>query len=144
MAAAVPGVVQVKATPRGVARVRSGHPWIYRADVVGGEASADEGVLVVDERGKPLASALCAPAPATIALRVYARSERFVRFDDALLAERLARAVERRRPAPGAALPEATRLVHGEADQLPGLFVDRCADVAVVQARPRRSTGASR
>jgi 23S rRNA (cytosine1962-C5)-methyltransferase len=132
--AVTPAVVQVKVTPRGVARVRSGHPWIYRADVVGGDAAGDQGVLVVDERGKPLASALLAPPPATIALRVYARSEKFVRFDDALLAERLARAVERRRPAPGAPLPEAARLVHAEADQLPGLFVDKWGDAAVVQA----------
>ena len=125
----------VKVSARGVARVRAGHPWIHRTEVLGEAApgDSDEGVAVLDERGRALGSALYAPAPAPIALRVYARGDRFVRFDDALVSERLARAIERRRSYYGG-VPEATRLVHAEADQLPGLFVDKWGDAAVVQS----------
>jgi 23S rRNA (cytosine1962-C5)-methyltransferase len=33
---------------------------------------------------------------------------------------------------------DAYRIVHGESDGLPGLFVDRYADALVVQTTPRR------
>jgi 23S rRNA (cytosine1962-C5)-methyltransferase len=81
---------------------------------------------VVDARGKVLGSALFAPEPAPIALRVFARGVE-VDLDEALLRERLRRAAARRG---GLA---ACRVVHGEADLLPGLFVDRYGDAAVVQ-----------
>jgi 23S rRNA (cytosine1962-C5)-methyltransferase len=118
-------------TARGAARVRGGHPWVPRAEVAVAPAGEDA-VAVRDERGRVVASALWAPEPAPIALRVYARGEAFVPFDEALLGERLDRALARRRAIYGD-LPEACRLVHAEADQLPGLFVDKWGDCAVLQ-----------
>jgi 23S rRNA (cytosine1962-C5)-methyltransferase len=116
---------------RGAARLRGGHPWIYRADV-SAAPEGEEVVQVADERGRPIGSALAAPAPAPIALRVYARGAVHVPFDDELLRARLRAAVARR--ADLCAGAEALRLVHGEADLIPGLFVDRYRDAAVVQS----------
>jgi 23S rRNA (cytosine1962-C5)-methyltransferase len=114
---------------RGAGRARGGHPWIYRADVVAGPASDVDDVRVEDERGRVLGRALWAPEPAPLALRLYAHGD--AAPFDALLGPRLERAVARRAGQP------VCRLVHGEADQLPGLFVDRYGDVAVVQAATR-------
>jgi 23S rRNA (cytosine1962-C5)-methyltransferase len=120
----------VQLTARGMARVRGRHPWVLR-DGAGAGPTGPAAVRVLDERGRPVASALWAPPPAPIALRVYARGEAFVPFDERLLSERIA-AAGARRAAFG--LGESYRLVHGEADGLPGLFVDRWGDAAVVQA----------
>jgi 23S rRNA (cytosine1962-C5)-methyltransferase len=120
-------VRQVLVNAKGAARVRSGHPWVYRSDVARDEGGADV-VQVSDERGRPLASALWAAPPAPIALRVYARSP--IPFDEVWPA-RLERAIARREGR------TVCRLVHAEADGLPGLFIDRYEDVAVVQAGTR-------
>src|SRR5262245_12254865 len=94
---------------RGAARIDRGLPWIFRADVsLEAElAPGQDDVDVVDERGRLLGSALFAPAPAPIALRVYARGER-IAWDD-FWPERLGRAAARRGGAP------VCRLAHGEA-----------------------------
>lgn len=125
-------VPEVRLTPRGASRLRSGHPWILRPDVVSApEEAAGGDVRVVDERGRALGSALLGPAAAPIALRVYHRGPAHVPFAE-VLPERLERAVARRRAVLGDV--PACRLVHAEADQLPGLFVDRWGDAAVVQS----------
>lgn len=111
---------------RGAARILRGHPWIFRTDVVSGPAPGRDDVRVVDERGRLFGRALWAPDPAPLALRMYARGTAPADFD-AVLEDRLAQAVARRGGR------TVARLVHGEADQLPGLFVDRYNDVAVVQ-----------
>ena len=54
---------------RGVDRLRAGHPWIYRSDIV--DASADPGdiVRVVTERRRPLGIAFWS-STSQIALRM--------------------------------------------------------------------------
>src|SRR5262249_4585982 len=119
-------VPDVRVSKRGAARIAAGHPWTFRADLVDPVPDGADEARVCDERGRPIASALIVPEPAPIALRTYARGP-FRRFAD-VLPERLERAIARRG---GAAV---CRLVHAEADELPGLFVDRYGDAAVVQA----------
>ncbi len=128
------GAVTVSA--RGAARVRGGHPWVYRQDVVRGPAKdARAGgpslVEVRDARGKPLGVATWA-SEARIALRVVALgAEASPRDLLALVAERFD-AARARRESLGLAR-DAVRVVHAESDGLPGLVVDRYADAAVVQ-----------
>jgi 23S rRNA (cytosine1962-C5)-methyltransferase len=129
---------------RGRARVLAGHPWVFRQDVLRGPAedAATGGpaiVRIVDERGRPLGLGTWA-ARAKLALRVLARDEgdrpppvTTGGLEDllALVEPRLGAARARRG---GLALDrDAYRLVHGESDNLPGLFVDVYADTAVVQ-----------
>jgi 23S rRNA (cytosine1962-C5)-methyltransferase len=118
-------VPDVRVSRRGEARIAAGHPWVFRPDILQGAAGADE-VRVLDERGRVLGGALWADEPAPIALRMTARGE-FVPFAT-LLPERLERAIARRGGA------DVCRLVHAEADLLPGLFVDRYRDAATIQA----------
>jgi 23S rRNA (cytosine1962-C5)-methyltransferase len=124
-----PDVVTV--TARGAARLRGGHPWVYAEDVARGEATSDV-VRVVDGRGALLGTALWAPG-ARLPLRLLARTE--VTFDAALVEARVRAADElRKRILPGA---DAYRVVHAEADGLPGLVVDRYGDVCVLQTAAR-------
>ena len=118
----------VRVTARGASRVEDGHCWIVRADVEHTDLGSEE-VRVLAPRGRTIASAFFAPPPAPIALRIYARGAEHVRFTDDLLAARLGQAIARR----GHDEP-VCRLVHGEADRLPGLFVDRYGDAAVIQS----------
>jgi 23S rRNA (cytosine1962-C5)-methyltransferase len=115
---------------RGAERLAKGHPWIYRGDVDRAPASLAAGDVVVlkDGRGKFLAKAFWS-ALSKIALRVVTRDDEAI--DEAFFAERLASAMAlRARVFPG---EPAARLVHGEADLLPGLVVDRYGDALVMQ-----------
>ncbi len=113
---------------RGEQRLASGHPWIYRADVADVQASGGDRVVVRSARGRILGYALFSDR-SQIALRVLTRGDRPA--DDALIGGRIASAVAFR----GALALDATayRLVHGEADLLPSLIVDRYGEYLVVQ-----------
>lgn len=116
-------------TAKGEERLRHGHPWIYRSDVI--DVSAEAGVVVdvLGPRQRFLGRAFYSDR-SQISLRVVTRGEEEV--DEAFWRQRLAAAIEFR-----ASLgidATAYRLVHAEADLLPSLIVDRYADVLVVQA----------
>jgi 23S rRNA (cytosine1962-C5)-methyltransferase len=86
-------------------------------------------VRVVDAHGNLLGQAFWAER-SPIALRMLTRREETC--DRAFFAERVRRALAARRDRLGGM--EAGRLIHGEADLLPGLFVDRYADALALQA----------
>src|SRR4051812_22641558 len=120
----------VVVTQKGAARARAGHPWIFRADVQGAPPELTSGVEVriVDARKNFIARAYWA-VKSPIALRVMSRNDS--ELDEELLAARFRRAWERRKVMfPGA---DAFRLLHGEADLMPGYFVDWYNGVAAVQ-----------
>jgi len=123
-------VSSVTITARGEERIRSGHPWIYRADVADARAGAGEIVSVQSRRGgRPLGSALYSDR-SQIALRMLTSGTRVA--DAALVRERLDAAIAFRLALEIDAT--AYRLVHGEADLLPSLVVDRYGEYLVVQA----------
>jgi len=119
----------VRITPKGEARVRAGHPWIYRFDVSGVEAAPGDVVQVLGVKERPLGRALFSDQ-SQITLRMLTRDERAV--DDRFWLARLRQALDYRASLQLDAT--ACRLVHGEADLLPSLIVDRYGDVLVVQA----------
>ena len=116
-------------TQRGEERLRSGHPWIYRSDIARSDASAGDTVRVLGARGRPVGQALYSDR-SEITLRLLTRGTEAL--DLALWRSRLAQAVVFRDSLDIVAA--ACRLVHGEADLLPSLIVDRYADWLVVQA----------
>ena len=113
---------------RGEQRVRAGHPWIYRADVVDVDASGGDIVQVVGPRKRTIGYALFSDR-SQIPIRMLTHGE--VPADEALLRTRLQRAIRFRESLQLDAT--AYRLVHGEADLLPSLVVDRYGDYLVVQ-----------
>ena len=119
----------VTITHKGEERVRSGHPWIYRSDVAEARAEAGATVRVVGQRGRPVGQALYSDR-SEIALRLLTRGPEVA--DLALWRSRLEQAIRFRDTL--AIDATAYRLVHGEADRLPSLIVDRYGDYLVLQA----------
>ncbi|HEV8396566.1 MAG TPA: class I SAM-dependent rRNA methyltransferase [Vicinamibacterales bacterium] len=119
----------VTLSSRGEQRIRGGHPWIYRADVTGVAAAGGDVVEVAGPRARPIGTALFSDRSqiairmltvgaesADVAALVRARLERALAFRTSLSLD-----------------ATAYRLVHGEADLLPSLVVDRYADYVVLQ-----------
>jgi 23S rRNA (cytosine1962-C5)-methyltransferase len=110
-------------------RLRNRHPWIYRTDVNDIHAEPGDLVRVRSGHGRTLGWALYS-SRSQIALRMLSYSEETA--DATLLEQRIASALEFRRGLDIA--DSAYRIVHGEADRLPSLVVDRYGDYLVVQA----------
>jgi 23S rRNA (cytosine1962-C5)-methyltransferase len=115
-------------TSKGETRIKNGHPWVYRSDVVEVASNRGEIVEVRNRRKAVLGYALYSDR-SEITLRMVSRTDA---PDVETWRSRLDAAV-RYREALGIDAT-AYRLVHGEADLIPGLVVDRYGDYLVVQA----------
>jgi 23S rRNA (cytosine1962-C5)-methyltransferase len=120
---------EVKISRRGEERVQSGHPWVYKSDVLEARAGAGAIVRVIGPRGRVLGEALFSDR-SEISIRMISRGDGHA--DVNLWRARLERAIRFRESLSIDAT--AYRLVHGEADLLPSLIVDRYADYLVLQA----------
>lgn len=105
------------------------HPWVFQASIAKGGGDAGETVRVVSHEGEFLAWAAYSPSSA-IRLRAWSFDEA-ERIDADFFARRIAAALRLRERL--AIDSNGQRLVHGEADGLPGLVVDRYADILVAQ-----------
>ncbi|MGH9495218.1 MAG: class I SAM-dependent rRNA methyltransferase [Candidatus Sulfotelmatobacter sp.] len=119
----------MKISPRGGTRLRAGHPWVYRSDVIAADGVVP-GMLVsvTDQQGKNLGTALYSSS-SQIAIRMISREP--VHDLPALLRERISSAVAYR--ATLVRDTDAYRLIFSEADFLPGLIVDRYNDILSLQ-----------
>ena len=105
------------------------HPWIFDSAVAKGGADPGETVRVESAEGRFLAWAAFSP---TSKIRARAWSfEEAERIDAAFLNRRVAAAVLARSRFDIAS--DSCRLIHGEADGLPGLVVDRYGHTLVAQ-----------
>src|SRR5688500_7875337 len=118
-----------RVTTRGLRRWESGHPWIFRSDVSERPAGGPGVVTVTDSRNRPLGWALWSPK-SEISLRFIERNVQ-TPIDAGWWRRRIEEAAGRR--AGLETVTNAYRLVHGEADGLPSLVVDRYDRWAVVQ-----------
>jgi len=115
---------------RGADRIRRGHLWIYRSDIVdAGKAKAGGIVEVREERGNFVGKAFYSSKP-QIALRFLTRSD--IPANEEFFRERFAEA-DRLRERLGVDL-SLSRRIYSEGDLLPGLIVDRYDDRLVVQS----------
>jgi 23S rRNA (cytosine1962-C5)-methyltransferase len=123
---------EVALSRRGLERLRSGHVWVYRTDLRAPSGlQGGEVVRLVDDRGWFVGKAFYGKQ-SQISVRLLTREDEPI--DEAFFARRLIQARALRDAAgPDPELRRAARVVHGEADLLPGLVVDRYADCLVVQ-----------
>ena len=105
------------------------HPWVFAGSVAGGKADPGETVRVEAADGSFLAWGAYSGS-SRIRVRVWSFDEA-ERIDAAFFQRRIARAVALRARLPIAS--SGMRLVHGEADGLPGLVVDRYGELLSVQ-----------
>jgi 23S rRNA (cytosine1962-C5)-methyltransferase len=127
---------------RGADRIRAGHVWVYRSDVVDGDDAGPGALVTVQEeqggpgrggRGRPphtrvLGSALYSTA-SQIALRMI--SSHPVSDLQQLLRERIRAAIAYRERF--IENTNAYRVIFSEGDLLPGLIVDRYNDILTMQ-----------
>jgi 23S rRNA (cytosine1962-C5)-methyltransferase len=105
------------------------HPWVFDGSIARGKADPGETVRVESAEGAFLAWGACSPS-SRIRVRAWSFDEA-ERIDRAFFQRRVERALALR-----ARLPidsTGVRLVHGEADGLPGLVADRYGDTLSVQ-----------
>jgi len=115
---------------RGAERIRRGHLWVYRSDVLRHEDAPSGGIVSVrDERGGTLGKAFFS-SQSQIALRFLARAD--VTIDEQFFRERFDTA-DRLRERLGVDL-WLSRRIYSEGDFLPGLIVDRYGDRLAVQS----------
>jgi len=105
------------------------HPWVFQGSVARGKADPGETVRIEDHKGGFLAWGAFSPT-SMIRVRAWSFDEN-ERIDHAFFKRRIARAVALR--ARLAVNSDSVRLVHGEADGLPGLIVDRYGDTLSAQ-----------
>ena len=110
--------------------MRAGHPWIYRTDIVrlDGTWQAGEAVTVAAAAGQVLGRGFYNPRP-QIVCRLLTRHDEPV---DRMLFQRRLQAAWRYRQSLGYD-GDAGRVVGSEGDALPGLVLDRYADMLVLQ-----------
>jgi 23S rRNA (cytosine1962-C5)-methyltransferase len=126
---------QVVISRRGVERIRGGHLWVYRSDVLKGKDSEPGSIVTVrDERGAILGKAFFS-SKSQISLRLLTRGDvsavNAVNIDEKFFFDRFA-AADRLRERLNVD-PLLSRRIFSEGDLLPGLIIDRYGDRIVVQ-----------
>ena len=120
-------------TPKGERAARNGHPWVFGEEVTKVEGTYTNGDLVdvVTNKGKYLGTGFVNDK-SKIRVRIISANTND-KFDEAFWERRLRYALEYRRTVMGEQDFKCCRLIFGEADQFPGLTVDRFNDLIVTQ-----------
>jgi 23S rRNA (cytosine1962-C5)-methyltransferase len=115
---------------RGADRIRRGHIWVYRSDILEAEHAERGAIVTVREERGGIVGAAFYSSTSQIALRFLTRGaqsvdEEFIRARFSAASEMRARLdIDRR----------LSRRIYSEGDFLPGLIVDRYEDCLVVQS----------
>ena len=124
-------LLTITVSTRGAARLKSGHPWVYRSDVTASpDVQPGATVQVLDPRGKFLGTALYSSS-SQIAIRMIASSKEEISDLPKLISDRIRDAIDYRKKY--VENTDAYRIVFSEADFLPGLIIDRYNDVLSLQ-----------
>lgn len=120
-------------TRKGEKAARSGHPWVYGEEVIHVEGEYETGSLVdvMSEKGRYLGTGF-ANDISKIRVRIISTNTND-KFDEAFWQRRVHYAVDYRKTVMGAQDFSCCRLIFGDADQMPGLTVDRYNDILVAQ-----------
>ena len=120
-------------TRKGERAARSGYPWVYGEEVthVDGQYKTGDLVDVLSEKGKYLGTGF-ANDISKIRVRIVSHNAND-RFDEAFWQRRVQYALAYRRTVMGEKDFACCRLIFGDADEMPGLTVDRYNDLLVAQ-----------
>ena len=121
-------------TKKGERAARSGHPWVYGDEVTHVEGTYQTGdiVDVYSDKDRYLGTGF-ANDISKIRVRIVSRNAND-RFDEAFWQRRVKYALDYRKTVMGDKDFACCRLIFGDADDMPGLTVDRYNDVLVAQA----------
>lgn len=126
---ACPNIILLKGRERSLKRR---HPWVFSGAVqrLDGQPETGQTVLVTSHAGQPLGRGAWSPE-SQLRCRLWT-FDPHEEIDEAFFTRRLEAALALRQPLQDADT-DAVRLVHGEADGLPGVIVDRYGPVLVGQ-----------
>ncbi len=111
-------------------KITSGFPWIYRNEILSLEGPVEPGDVVrLHARGGAFMGLGYVNPLSQITVRVLCTEDRAI--DTEFLAGKISKALQKRHDL--RTVTTAYRLIHSEADELPGLVVDRYADFLAVQ-----------
>ncbi|MCI8539211.1 MAG: class I SAM-dependent rRNA methyltransferase [Oscillospiraceae bacterium] len=122
----------VTVTPKGERALKNGHPWVYGAEITRQTGAENGGLVDVVSSGGSYLGTGFYNQRSKIAVRILSRNAND-RFDEAFWLRRLEYAVAYRRTVMGPDDFACCRLIHGEADQFPGLTVDRYGNLLSAQ-----------
>ena len=126
---------EITVAKRGADRIRGGHLWIYRSDIVKVDQAKAGSIVVVRDQSCNLVGRAFFSDSSQIALRFLSQTEEAI--DREWWRRRILEAAGRRAipqsSGDGAAQTNAYRLVYSEGDLLPSIIIDRYDDVLVLQ-----------
>jgi 23S rRNA (cytosine1962-C5)-methyltransferase len=125
--------VAVRLTPAGVRAVRGGHPWLFDRGIAKMPETAPNGALAVlfDNKRRFVGIGLFDPE-SPIRVRVLHHGDS-LQINGAWLQARMASCMALRQDLQADPQTTGYRLIHGENDRLPGIVIDRYADIAVLK-----------
>ncbi|MCD8190355.1 MAG: class I SAM-dependent rRNA methyltransferase [Clostridiales bacterium] len=126
------GYPSVQITPKAERAVKRGHPWVYAGEIKSTSGSPENGGLVDVFAGTAYMGTGFYNGNSKITVRLLSRNAND-RFDAAFWRRRVEYAVRYRQTVMPGADFQCCRLIHGEADQMPGLTVDRYGELLSVQ-----------
>ena len=120
---------RIKVSPRGISRLKLGHLWVYKSDILSADGIPPGSLVnVTDQRGKAFGTALYSSS-SQIAIRMISHDQ--VTDLSALLHKRVSDAIAYRENF--VRDTDAYRVIFSEADSIPGLIVDRYNDILSLQ-----------
>ena len=122
----------VQVTAKGERAIKNGHPWVYGAELTGQTGTPENGGLVDVFAGSAYMGTGFYNDRSKITVRLLSRNAND-RFDAAFWRRRVAYAIAYRKTVMPGSDFQCCRLIHGEADQMPGLTVVRYGSILVAQ-----------
>ncbi|MGI6278979.1 MAG: class I SAM-dependent rRNA methyltransferase [Acutalibacteraceae bacterium] len=119
-------------TPKAERSIKNGHPWVYGEEILSTEGTPQNGWLVDVFAKNAYMGTGFYNNKSKITVRLISRNANDV-FDDRFWRRRVEYALFYRKTVMPGADFSCCRLIHGEADQMPGLTVDRYGDILSVQ-----------
>jgi len=123
---------KVMISPKAERSVRNGHPWIYGEEILNTEGLLQNGGQVDVFAGKAFMGTGFYNSTSKITVRLISRNANDV-FDARFWRRRVEYSVRYRKTVMPGLDFNCCRLIHGEADQMPGLTVDRYGTILSVQ-----------
>lgn len=123
---------RVSITSKAARSLKNGHPWVYGDEIISSEGELVDGGIVDCFEGSSWQGSGFYNSNSKIAVRIISRNSNDV-FDQKFWYRRILYAVQYRRTVMQGDDFNCCRIVHGEADQIPGFTCDRYGDIAVTQ-----------
>lgn len=123
---------KINITSKAARSLKNGHPWVYGDEILTCEGDPQDGAIVDCFEGSSWQGAGFYNSKSKITVRIISRNSNDV-FDQRFWYRRILYAVKYRMTVMQGEDFKCCRIVHGEADQMPGFTCDRYGDIAVTQ-----------